>query len=295
MQNEPQVQSPSEGSGFRVQGSGPGDRNLQPSTFNLQPQVGVPFGVTLTAERAGQSVTDLPVDRLRELVRRHRLLLLRGFAALAGESLPDYCRQWGPLLEWPFGTVLELEVHAAPKNYLFTPGSVPYHWDGAFAAVVPSFQVFQCLRAPLPGTGGETLFCETNSLLRALPAAVRERWEGVEITYSSEKVAHYGGRITAPLVDRHPHTGEPVLRFAEPPDADTAPLNPLSLEVSGMGTEATAALVEELRRWLYDPRWTCAHQWQDGDFLIADNHALLHARRPFRAHSPRHLQRVHVL
>jgi alpha-ketoglutarate-dependent taurine dioxygenase len=29
--------------------------------------------------------------------------------------------------------------------------------------------------------------------------------------------------------------------------------------------------------------------------LIADNHALLHGRRPFQQAAPRHLQRVHIL
>lgn len=248
-----------------------------------------PFGVLLQGE--GKGLAEEPVERLRELVDKNRLVVLRGYSSLEREPLIEYAKSWGPLLEWNFGEVLELEVSEEPKNYLFTSGDVPLHWDGAFAKQEPNYQLFQCRQAPTPGSGGETVFCESMETVARATPEVRKRWEGVTITYRTEKLAHYGGEIRSPLVTAHPKSGEPRLRFAEPPGKDTADLNPLHLDIEG----DSESLIDELRGVLYDDRNCYRHAWQDGDFLLADNFALLHGRRPFSAHSPRHIQRIHIL
>ena len=40
---------------------------------------------------------------------------------------------------------------------------------------------------------------------------------------------------------------------------------------------------------LYDPQHVYAHGWERGDFVIADNHVLLHGRNPYRSKAPRRL------
>jgi alpha-ketoglutarate-dependent taurine dioxygenase len=263
---------------------------------HLRPRALEPFGLILEARSPGQDLREVPAERLRALAWEEGVLVLRGFAPLGGrEEFQDYAAAWGDLLTWDFGAVLDLVVHDEPRNYLFTNGNVPFHWDGAFARAVPSFLLFQCVQAPLPGTGGETLFCHTSRLWHDATAAQRARWGRLELTYATEKVAHYGGRVTAPLAARHPVTGQPTLRYAEPPDEGTAELNPLVVEAPGLSAAELADLLTELRAALYDPRHCYAHAWREGDFLVADNHLLLHGRHPFRSHSPRHLQRVHVL
>src|SRR5262249_54271282 len=120
-----------------------------------------PFGLVLEAGPDRQDLRDLPADELLRLTRKHRVLVLRGLRPMDRQTFSDWCSGWGELLEWPFGTVLDVIVHDTPKNYLFTNGSVPFHWDGAFARTVPGFLVFQCLQALAAGTGGETTFCDT--------------------------------------------------------------------------------------------------------------------------------------
>ncbi|MEP6923986.1 MAG: TauD/TfdA family dioxygenase, partial [Pyrinomonadaceae bacterium] len=242
-----------------------------------------------------EELLNLPIEELRKLAQKHRLIVLRGFAPLSEDNLIEFCSSWGALLKWNFGMVLNLFVHDVPKNYLFTNGDVPLHWDGAFAEAVPSYQFFQCLTAPLKNSGGETLFCDTVRVWEDATATQRARWRSVQITYTTDKVAHYGGQVSANLVSEHPQTGQETLRFAEPTNQDTESLNPLTLEVKGVPPEEVNQLLRDLLKTLYAPEHCYAHQWIDGDFLIADNHALLHGRRPFLAHSPRHLQRVHIL
>jgi alpha-ketoglutarate-dependent taurine dioxygenase len=258
-----------------------------------------PFGVSLTAKptRAGDGaeLAELPVSYLRSLTQRHAVVLLRGFAPMTSEEMTGYAATWGPLLAWNFGVVLNLVVHDDPRNYLFTHGNVPFHWDGAFAEKVPSFQLFQCVKAPAAGSGGETLFAHTPSAWRRATADQQKRWSEVTITYTTEKVAHYGGVTTHPLVAKHPHTGERTLRFAEKLNDESVKLNPLELEIAGLPRTAQEGFLSELRSALYDEQVCYRHAWSDGDYLLADNHALLHGRNAFRAGSPRHLQRIHII
>jgi alpha-ketoglutarate-dependent taurine dioxygenase len=253
-----------------------------------------PFGLEIVARAPGEDLSRLPGPRLRAMAEDHGLLLLRGFAPLSRDALVAYAATMGEIYTWDTGAVLDLVAHAQPKNYLFAPGSVPLHWDGAFRERAPSLQFFQCLRAPLPGTGGETQFCDTTRVLSRASPRERARWEDVAITYATERVAHYGGTFTARLVSPHPRSGRPTLRLGLPSDEDTSPENPVEVRVEGMSPVAGAMLVAGLRERLYLPAHCYVHAWRDGDFLIADNHALLHGRRAFSACSPRHLQRVHL-
>lgn len=253
-----------------------------------------PFGLEVQARAPGQDLRALAGPRLRALAEESGLLVLRGFAPLSRDALLAHAGTVGEVYTWDTGAVLELVAHAEPKNYRVATGGVPLHWDGAFRERAPSLQLFQCLRAPHPGTGGETQFCDTRRVLVRASPRERARWEEVTITYSTEEVSREGGTFSARLVSLHPHTGRPTLRLGLPSDEETSPETPVEVRVEGMSTMEGAQLIAGLRERLYLPAYCYAHTWRDGDFLIADNHAMLHGRRPFSACSPRHLQRVHL-
>jgi alpha-ketoglutarate-dependent taurine dioxygenase len=247
-----------------------------------------PFGIEATAP-PGTPLADLPAARLKELVAEHRLVVLRGFVVPPDDAgMLAFCRTLGELLEWEFGTVNELKPRDDARNYLYTEREVPFHWDGAFVGRVPHYIFFHCVEAPPAGSGGETTFCDTVRLLGRADAAERQRWAQATATYSTEKVVHYGGTFTSPLVARHPVSGEEVLRFAEP----VSDLNPVTVTVHGLDGEAFFA---DVRGRLRDPALCYAHAWRVNDVLVADNHALLHGRRALARSAPRHLRRVNVL
>lgn len=253
-----------------------------------------PFGVVVTATREGAHVGEIPARLFEEWVGhvgQGGVVVARGFAPLGADELPEFGKRFGEVLEWDFGEVNELRVRADAKNYLYTSHEVPFHWDGAFVGRVPRYIIFQCESAPPEGAGGETLFCDTRRLLERVAPAARESWRRVAVTYSTEKVVHYGGTFTSPLLATHPVSGEPVLRFAEPVED----LNPVRLEIEGVAAEERAAFLLDMRRRLRDPAVCYAHRWRGGDILVADNHALLHGRRAFAESAPRHILRVNVL
>lgn len=253
-----------------------------------------PFGLMVRPTEPGISITDVPPHTLARWCGEAKVLVLRGFEPLDKESFLGYAQSWGQLLEWPFGYVLDLQVHEDPGNYLFTPGPVPYHWDGAFAAKVPSYMFFHCRQAPTRGSGGATTFCDTTRVLEQAPDEVVTRWKDTQVRYVTEKVAHYGGDVTTPLSSLHPITRERVIRFAEPLDPAEYK-NPVSVEIPGLDKESQEALISDLQQRLYEPDAMYAHEWADGDFVLADNHTVLHGRQAFHADSPRHIQRIHIL
>jgi alpha-ketoglutarate-dependent taurine dioxygenase len=128
-------------------------------------------------------------------------------------------------------------------------------------------------------------------LLARVSPEERATWEGVRVTYTTDKVVHYGGTFTAPLLARHPASGEEILRFAEPVED----LNPVRLEIEGLRPGERGEFLARMHDLLNDPAVCYAHEWRAGDVVLADNHALLHGRRAFTQPAARHLRRINIL
>lgn len=255
-----------------------------------------PFGLLLQPERPGGDIRDLGVDRLRELVWRERLIVLRGFRGFSGaEDFSEYCERWGEISVWPFGKVLELVEKNNPEDHIFDNNYVPLHWDGMYRPQVPEFQLFHCARAPRTGQGGRTTFSNTVLALERAPARLRALWEKVTGTYQ-RKMEFYDSKTVSPVVDSHPLRGFPVIRYNEPPREGFGHfVNPPTLDFTGVSPDELGEFHRSLRDALYSPDCFYAHEWREGDLVVADNFSLLHGREAFETKAPRHLRRVHVL
>lgn len=239
-----------------------------------------------------RDLCEYPLDGLLSLVQHHKLVVLRGFEALSREGLLHYCQSQAKLLSWDFGPVMEMKVDAHTQNYLFTNGDVPLHWDGAFHQE-PKYLLFHCLQAPTLYSGGETLFVDTEMIWESASTLQKEQWFEYALEFKTEKLAHYGGQITKRLVQQHPIKGNTILRFAEPVGDEY--LNPVSVQVLDKTTHESSLIISTLSELMRNPLNSYFHQWQQGDYLIADNFSLLHGRNPFINHSPRHLRRIQIL
>jgi alpha-ketoglutarate-dependent taurine dioxygenase len=251
-----------------------------------------PFGRILSAP-GGAQITDVPVRTLMRWTEESRVLVLRGFQLLEKQDFADYCRRWGEVLKWDSGEVIDLVVEENPDNYLFASGDVPFHWDGAFVKDNPRFFFLQCLDGAADA-GGETVFSDTTAVYRDADQELRRRWDQISITYTTEKVTHYGGEVTEKLVSRHPSTGVPVLRFAEPLDPKVYK-NPVYASVHGMDAAGVDDFLANMAARLHRAAYCYAHAWERGDIVIADNFSLVHGRNAFTGPTTRHLQRVEVI
>lgn len=250
-----------------------------------------PFGVVLHSNYQGQNVSAITTSYLKDQIENHRVVVMRGFASLEGDTFPAFCKEFGPIQEWDFGAVNDLRIKEDTKNYLYTNHDVPFHWDGAFVSRAPHYIIFHCDVAPLAGSGGETLFCDTTRLIEHASAEVKELWERIEITYTTEKIVHYGGTFSSPMMVQHPLNGRTVLRYAEP----VVDLNPVRLEIHGLDGMDQQEFIGDMSRRLNDQRCCYSHPWVTGDLVIADNYTLLHGRRAFTPGVERHIRRVNVI
>ncbi|KTC78191.1 TauD/TfdA family dioxygenase [Legionella brunensis] len=232
------------------------------------------------------------LGHILELVTRHKLVILRGFSAMECQELLDYCQSQASLVSWDFGSVMEMKVDKNARNYLFTEGDVPLHWDGAFYQE-PRFLFFHCLKAPTINMGGETLFVNTEMVWSQATPCQQERWLNYQLQFATEKLAHYGGKIVRNLVNTHPQTERTILRFAEPVGEDY--LNPVHVTVLDTNEVESKQILTEISECMRTNITSYFHQWQQGDYLIADNFSLLHGRNAFRRHTPRHLRRIQIL
>jgi alpha-ketoglutarate-dependent taurine dioxygenase len=189
------------------------------------------------------------------------------------------------LLHWDFGPLMTMVFDREAKNYLFSDEAVPLHWDGAFYKE-PRFLLFYCTESE--GEGGETLFVDTEKIWSELPPILKEASLKVKLIYRTEKLAHYGGEICVPLVQKHPETGKVILRIAEKVETK---LNPVSLEIQG----ESWGLYEELVARCYSEKYQYAHRWEKGDLLVCDNFTYLHGRRELGNNKKRTFKRIQIL
>ncbi len=254
-----------------------------------------PFGV-LIEPGENANLADLNIQSLQKIFGQEQLILLRGFNAFkSSEDFADFCALWGEISLWPFGKVLELIEQEQPEDHIFDNSYVPMHWDGMYRPQIPEFQIFHCVNAPLSGQGGRTTFSNTILALKNASASTIALWDKVTGIYQ-RKMAFYNSKTVSPIINKHPYKNYSIIRYNEPHSEKNGQLlNPPNLEFTGINSEDLNDFHESLKQALYAPANFYAHEWQDGDVVIADNFSLLHGREGFISKSPRHLQRVHVL
>lgn len=193
------------------------------------------------------------------------------------------------ILHWDFGPIMNMKFDELASNYLFSAEEVPLHWDGAFYKE-PAHLLFYCVESQ--GSGGETLFVNTEAFWDDLTAEEKKECEGITLNYFTEKKAHYGGRIRVPLVQKHPITGKTILRMAE--RVETA-LNPVGLEIESSQRIDTKAFYQRMCEKLYSPKYLYEHSWEKGDLIVCDNFTFLHGRRALGSNLKRSFKRIQIL
>ena len=206
---------------------------------------------------------------------------------LTQDGFLDLARSRGELLHWDFGPLMEMKYDQAAKNYLFSKGPVPFHWDGAFYKE-PEALLFYCTESS--GRGGETLFTDTEKIWESLSDSDRDTLRGITLTYRTQKLAHYGGEIRVPVVQTHPRSGKTILRLAERVESE---LNPVELTIEG--AQDSHAFYAWMVSLLYNPRFLTVHAWEKGDLLTCDNFTYLHGRSALGENRSRTFWRIQIL
>ena len=149
-----------------------------------------------------------------------------------------------------------------------------WHSDGSFRAMPTPISLWHL--EVQPGTGGDTLFTDLQQAYRSLPLELKSLVDPL-------RTVHRNG-IVHPLVMPHPHTGIPGLY-----------LNiGLTAGIATMSTENTAVLIGMLDNHFSREEAVYRHQWQEGDFVVADNFHVAHRATPVSERDRRILNRTTV-
>lgn len=249
-----------------------------------------PFGAVVT-NRGAESLADFSETEIFDLVGENKVVVFRGFDLLAKQELALFAQKLGEPLQWEFGAINDLRVKPTTENYIFTDHEVPMHWDGAFAGKIPHIILFQCVVAPDEKDLGGTTFCDTTKIVETAAVESLKKWSEISVTYATKKIVHYGGKTTQKFLQKHPLSGETVIRYAEPVED----LNPVTLVVKGLKNQTQNDFVGAMKNAIYDRDVLYTHRWETGDIVLADNFALLHGREAFKNPNQRYIQRVNIL
>ncbi len=213
-------------------------------------------------------------------IAEHRLAVLRGFAAPPDDEMLAFCRQLGDILEWEFGAVNEL-ARAAPTRQLSVQQprrALPLGRRFCRARAALHLLPLPCRSRPRQRRRNDLLRRHPPARTHLLPRARR-------LGAHSHHLPHRKG---GPL-RRHLH------RADDRPSSGVGPAGCCALQSrSRMSTPCICRLTAYRGRisrrsslacieLLNDPSLCYAHAWRDNDIVLADNHALLHGRRAFRA------------
>lgn len=246
-----------------------------------------PFGVSIDV--SGAEELNGNARAIFELAHQHSLAIVKGAGVLAEDAFTSFVEELAgyEIVDFQGTKVINIKVDETSPNYIFSREKVPVHWDGAFH-VLPRFLVWNCVEGS-PGGGGETFFVNGEMVPEFRSSEEVAQMRDTKVTYSIEKLAHFGGEVTSPLMDKHPYKDLDVLRYAEPVRTQR---NPLHVRVLGEHDQETVE--REMEELIYEPSITYTHAWETGDIVIADNYSLLHGRNPLTDSSARHIRRIHA-
>jgi len=138
------------------------------------------------------------------------------------------------------------------------------------------------------------MFVDAMAAARDLLEILRRRIEGLHVMnlWPSELAQLQRSHLAPagwpgaahPVLKPHPRTGEPILYL-------NANQSDRIVELEAAESED---LIQALFQRLYAPAHRYEHHWRNGDFIVWDNLALQHARKPVPPGVVRTLQRVEI-
>lgn len=255
--------------------------NWQADAIAVMPFPGASCGAEILGIDLRESIMPQTAWRLRQELRTHGVLLVRGqtlravdalrAAEVFGEPVPAPKQKHG------------IAFYRVKDRDREQQGSDFWHSDNSYMELPGGPTILYALKVPKDDNGramGDTLFIDAGAAAKRLPQALRRRVEGVNAVHQN---SHNNG---VPLPKRYFDSGQwralpdaihPVLRRNPLTDHETLFLGPSYVrELVGMSAEESKGLLESLYQHLLQPSEILCHQWQEGDLLVWDNGRMLH-------------------
>jgi alpha-ketoglutarate-dependent 2,4-dichlorophenoxyacetate dioxygenase len=172
-------------------------------------------------------------------------------------------------------------LDAGHPRTAFMRGNELWHTDSSFKTPGAMWSMLHA--KAVPPAGGNTEFADTRAAYDALPAAMKERLDGLVAEHSLwHSRAKLGGYVATEaerqafpsarhlVVRRHSGSGRHALYIAAH-----------ASHIVGMPAAEGQALLEELMDFATQPQFVYSHAWQAGDLVIWDNRCTMHRATPY--------------
>ncbi|MDP5070423.1 MAG: TauD/TfdA family dioxygenase [Congregibacter sp.] len=257
--------------------------------FNVKPS-GQACGARIEGLDLSQRLAADTVKALRAAWLEHHVLAFPD-QHLTDDDLERFSGYFGPFGEDPFIApiagrkhVIAVERRAQEQAPLFAEA---WHSDWSFQASPP---IGTCLYGiSIPPVGGDTLFANQHKALDTLPAALRQRIEGLMALHSA-KAGYapdglYGDADAAsdrsmdirPSADAQAVQSHSLIRrHSETGRASLYSCLGYIVGIEGMEDDKALELLMELYSWQTREENLYTHAWEEGMLIMWDNRCLLH-------------------
>jgi len=176
---------------------------------------------------------------------------------------------------------------------LFQMGNRLWHTDSSFKA--PSGYASMLYARSVAPIGGHTEFADMRASQAALPAATKERLQGLiaehSLMYSRRRLGFT--EFTAEEKTAFAPVRRPLLRRIPESGRDTLYVASHIGRIEGMPDSETEALVAELIAHATQRQFVYTHRWRVGDLVMWDNRCTMHRGTDYEdTRWPRDLQRA---
>ena len=254
------------------------------------------FGLEVLDVDLSSPIDDDSFAEIRDLYFSHSALLFRG-QDLSPASQASLAHRFGrPKIETrkqfnlkdhpEVSTIGNVKHPDGEDAAFFVRGGLGWHTDATSACHVDAATFLYAVE--VPQVGGDTLLCSTATAYENIPDALKDQLCDLEMLCSFHAhndlllEAHPDSHIPLTQEERralppvwhkivqvHPVTGRTVLYM----NFNPIEFNSVSLSLGEQWLqEALAVAIQE--------QYVYTHEWQPGDLLIWDNHALLHSGTP---------------
>lgn len=234
--------------------------------------------------KAPLSSADL--GRLRQAMREHLVLVLRGHAQPTDAELVRFASRFGELYKGSelFGLNSVAEIlrinNVVDENGkaegLLASSDLDWHADYSFMPVVGKESFLEAVELPRKDSP-PTSFCSQYAALERLPRAIADglrsrtaihnikAYKTSELNYVDTPDAEH------PMILRHPDTGREILYVNR---SNTR-------RIAGMPIDESNDLLNQLYAHQTQDEYVYHHQWQAGDFVVFDTLGTQHRRSAF--------------
>ena len=254
------------------------------------------FGLEVLGVDLSNPIDDDSFAEIRDLYFSHSALLFRG-QDLSPHSQARLAHRFGrPKIETrkqfnlkdhpEVSTIGNVKHPDGEDAAFFVRGGFGWHTDGTSACHVDAATFLYAVE--VPEVGGDTLLCSTATAYENIPDELKDQLCDLEMLCSfhahndlllesdpdshiplTEQERHALPPVWHKIVQVHPVTGRTVLYMNFHP----IEFNSVSLSLGEQWLQEALAVATQ-EQYVY------THEWQPGDLLIWDNHAVLHSGTP---------------